>query len=174
MIASERMSERGCCSRRRTTLAHHDVVGATRLRALSTTFFIPEGARNWPFLMFTGFPARATAWMKSVCRQRNAGVCSVHEFATVGTSSSVNVGEHRHVQRSHLGEDLEPFSMPAAERSGLRFALSYDDLKMKNAQLLVISWSWPATSICSCSLDDTGPAIRKNGLSDRLHTTVSI
>src|SRR5580765_3236892 len=45
-------------------------------RALSTTFFISPGDRNWPFLILTGLPLAATAWMKSVWRQRNAGVCS--------------------------------------------------------------------------------------------------
>ena len=59
-------------------------------RALSITFFMSPGARNWPFLMFTGLPDWATARMKSVWRQRNAGVCSTSTtFATSAISASV-------------------------------------------------------------------------------------
>jgi hypothetical protein len=78
-------------------------------RALSTTFFMSPGARNWPFLMLTGLPQEATAWMKSVCRHRKAGVCSTSTTAaTWGTSASVHVGEDRHADAlTHLGEDLE-------------------------------------------------------------------
>ncbi len=32
-------------------------------RALSMTFFMSQGAKNWPFLMFTGLPDCATARM---------------------------------------------------------------------------------------------------------------
>src|SRR5476649_3002407 len=39
-------------------------------RAFSTTFCISHGDKNCPFLIFTGRPQRATACMKSVCRQR--------------------------------------------------------------------------------------------------------
>src|SRR5574340_825016 len=43
-------------------------------RAFSTTFFMSHGDRNCPFLIFTGLPALATAWIKSVWRHRNAGI----------------------------------------------------------------------------------------------------
>ncbi len=56
------------------------------LRALATTLRMSHGDRNWPFLMLTGLPWRATFWMKSVCRHRNAGVCSTS--ATAATSAS--------------------------------------------------------------------------------------
>jgi hypothetical protein len=47
----------------RAALAGHEAVfapaiGARAARALSTTFFMSPGARNWPFLMFTGLPLR--------------------------------------------------------------------------------------------------------------------
>ena len=69
-----------------------------------------SGARNWPFLMFTGLPARATAWMKSVCRHRNAGVCSTSTTATAALDfvHRVHVGEHRHVDLpADLVEDAQ-------------------------------------------------------------------
>src|SRR6516225_4904185 len=141
-------------------------------RALSTTFFMSDGARNWPFLMFTGLPAEATAWMKSVWRQRNAGVCSTSTiFATVGTSSSVctSVSTGTPTDLRTFARISSPFSIPGPryDLPELRLALSYDDLKMNGMPSCdVISFSWPATSIWSCSLSTThGPAIRKNGLS---------
>ncbi|MFM2187077.1 MAG: hypothetical protein RIR43_1649, partial [Pseudomonadota bacterium] len=76
-------------------LAPHDmknVIDKARAaaRAFSMTFFMSWGARNWPFLMFTGLPLCATVRMKSVCRHRKAGVCSTSTTAaTSGTSSSV-------------------------------------------------------------------------------------
>ena len=38
--------------------------------------------------MFTGLPAAATAWMKSVWRHRNAGVCSTSTTAATAAISS--------------------------------------------------------------------------------------
>ena len=83
--------------------------------ALSTTFFMSPGARNWPFLMFTGRPALAAAWMKSVCRHRNAGVCSTSTIAaTCGTSSiswtSVSTGTP--MVRFTSARISSPWSMP--------------------------------------------------------------
>jgi len=79
---------RGVENDRRTGVAHDGQRAASR--ALSITFFMSPGARNWPFLMFTGLPLTAQARMKSVWRHRNAGVCSTSTTsATSGTSSSV-------------------------------------------------------------------------------------
>ena len=50
------------------------VLARAAARALSITFFMSCGARNWPFLMLTGLPERPQAWMKSVWRHRKAGV----------------------------------------------------------------------------------------------------
>jgi hypothetical protein len=52
--------------------------------------------------MFTGLPHCATVRMKSVWRDRKAGVCS-------DVSLVVNVGEDRHLQLApDLGQDLQP------------------------------------------------------------------
>ena len=40
-------------------------------------------------MMLTGLPALATAWMKSVCRHRNAGVCSTSTTAAASGTSAV-------------------------------------------------------------------------------------
>ena len=89
-----------------------------------------SGARNWPFLMLTGLPARATAWMKSVCRHRNAGVCSTS--TTAATSGDivdlVHVGQHRHADLAlHFGEDaqaLRPSRVRETTRPSCDSALS--------------------------------------------------
>jgi hypothetical protein len=43
--------------------------------SLATTFCISGGERNWPFFTFTACPVFAAATSRSVCRQRNAGIC---------------------------------------------------------------------------------------------------
>ena len=114
--------------------------------------------------MLTGLPARATAAMKSVCRQRNAGVCRTSTTAAAtGTSASVctSVSTGTPTWRLDLGEDCETlFHAGTAERvPEVRLALSYDDLKMNgipsSAQM---AFNCPATSIWSCSDSTThGP-----------------
>ena len=76
MIANPRMSTTRLLypndAPRSQTMRFSPALGSTGLcrraasRALSTTFFMSPGARNWPFLMLTGLPAVATAQMKSV------------------------------------------------------------------------------------------------------------
>ncbi|MCY1550965.1 hypothetical protein D9M68_872600 [compost metagenome] len=56
---------------------------------MSITFVMSQGARNWPFLMFTGLPLCATARMKSVWRHRKAGVCNTS--TTLATSATCDV-----------------------------------------------------------------------------------
>jgi hypothetical protein len=86
------------------------------------------GARNWPFLMFTGLPQAATAWMKSVCRQRKAGVCSTSTTAaTARLRVLVHVGQHRHADlRRTSARICRPASTPGprADLPELRLALS--------------------------------------------------
>ena len=162
----------------RAALAGHEVVlgrpfSRAAARALSITFFMSCGARNWPFLMFTGLPDCATARMKSVWRHRNAGVCSTSTTsATRGDLGlGVHVGQHRHAELAlHLGQDLAgPCPCPGrgttCRASDWPCRSCY--LKMNGMPSAeVISFSCPATSICSCSDSTThGPAIRKNGLS---------
>jgi hypothetical protein len=97
--------------------------------AFATTCFISPGARNWPFLMLTGRPARATAWMKSVWRHRNAGVCSTSTTpATVAISSSscTSVSTGTPTWRRTSARMRSPSSMPRPRKLAceLRFALS--------------------------------------------------
>ena len=72
MIASERMSDTRLLYPKDTPRSHTMMLAPSppasiaAARALSTTFFMSCGARNCPFLMFTGRPAQATARMKSV------------------------------------------------------------------------------------------------------------
>ena len=77
--------------------------------------------------------------MKSVCRHRNAGRLQHvdHLRRRSARPPRVHVGQHRHSDLSlHLGEDAQAFVHPeAAERlAELRFALSYDDLKMNGTR----------------------------------------
>src|SRR5580765_6726876 len=139
-------------------------------RALSTTFFMSWGARNWPFLTFTGLPLCATARMKSVWRHRKAGVCSTsttRATCSICDSSWMSVSTGTPSSRLTLARISRPLSMPGPRKvpPDERFALSKLLLKMTgmpSAEL--ISFSWPATSICNCSDSIThGPAIRKNG-----------
>ncbi len=93
-----------------------------------------QGARNCPFLMFTGLPWRATFWMKFVWRQRKAGVCRTSTTAATSLERRVlvDVGQHRHadVALDPL-EDAQPLlesRTRAGSRNEDRFALSNDDL----------------------------------------------
>src|SRR5690606_11502566 len=141
-------------------------------RALSITFFMSCGARNWPFLMFTGRPLCATARMKSVWRHRKAGVCSTSQTAAAGAMSSslcTSVITGTPSSALTLASTARPASRPGPRKllPLLRLALSKLLLKMKGMPSeAVISFSRPATSSCSCSDSMTqGPAIRKKGLS---------
>ena len=140
--------------------------------ALATTCFMSSGARNWPFLMLTGLPARATASMKSVCRHRNAGVCSTSTTAAtaaISSSACTSVSTGTPIWRFTSARMRSPSSMPRPRNDvpELRLALSYDDLKMNGMPSAPqSSFSRPATSSCSCRDSTTqGPAIRNNGRS---------
>ncbi len=86
-------------------------------RILSTTFFMSAAARNCPFLTLTGLPVCATATMRSVCRQRNAGICITSRTSAGGDHLGhlMDVGEHGDAERvAHLAKDAEPFEEPRA------------------------------------------------------------
>ena len=59
---------------RRAALGEQDFFAPAR-RAFSTTCPISAGERNWPFFRFTIWPVSTAASIKSVWRQRNAGIC---------------------------------------------------------------------------------------------------
>src|ERR1035441_8289784 len=79
-------------------------------RSVSTTWLLPVdatfsaarwiscGATNCPFLMFTMRPVRPAAVSRSVCRQRNAGICRMSATSAAGAAchasgSSVRIGK---------------------------------------------------------------------------------
>src|ERR1700686_411252 len=139
-------------------------------RALATTLAMSSGARNWPFLIFTGLPADATARMKSVCRHRNAGVCNTSTTAATSAISSLSCTSVRTgtpTCRLTSARKRSPSSTPSPRNDfdELRLALSYDDLKMNGTfSRAQISFRRPATSICNCSDSTThGPAMRNSG-----------
>jgi hypothetical protein len=79
--------------------------------------------------MFTGLPDAAAAWMKSVWRHRNAGVCSTSTTSATGfTSSSVctSVSSGTPSCRFTSANICRPWSMPSPRNDlpELRFALS--------------------------------------------------
>ena len=79
-------------------------------RAFSTTFFISQGDRNWPFLMLTGLPWEAALTMKFVCRHRKAGVCSTSTTAATsasGVSSCTSVSTGTPMLAAHVVEHLQ-------------------------------------------------------------------
>src|SRR5450432_3236170 len=122
--------------------------------------------------MFTGLPAAATARMKLVCRQRNAGVCSTSTTAAtsaISFSSCTSVSTGTQIWRLTSARMRRPSVMPGPryDVDELRLALSYDDLNMNGTPSPAhISFNLPATSICNCSDSTThGPAIRNRGLS---------
>ena len=83
--------------------------------ALATTWSMSSGARNCPFLMLTGFPARATAWMKSVWRQRNAGVCrtsTTDAAAAISSSACTSVSTGTATWRLTSARMRSPSSIP--------------------------------------------------------------
>ena len=89
------------------------------------TFFMSQGARNWPFLMFTGLPDCATARMKSVWRHRKAGVCSTSTtLATSALGGVVHVGQDGQLQlAAHFIEDLQARLQAHAALAGARRAV---------------------------------------------------
>ena len=81
-----------------------------------------HGARNWPFFTLTARPVSPAATRRSVCRQRNAGICSTSTASAAGAhcSARVHVGQHRQAEPlAHLGENLQaPRHADAARGTG--------------------------------------------------------
>ena len=92
---------------------------------------------NCAFLMFTGLPDAATAWMKSVWRARKAG--RLQHVDHLGDRRDlrdvVDVGQDRHAERvAHLLEDAQALVHAGPAKALVadeRLALSKLDLKMK-------------------------------------------
>src|SRR3984957_8222264 len=74
MMASDRISDTRLLYPKEKPRSHTMICALPVERALSTTFCISHGDRNWPFLIFTGFPCEQAATMKLVWRPRYTGV----------------------------------------------------------------------------------------------------
>ena len=78
---------------------------------------------NCAFLMFTGLPDAATAWMKSVCRREEGR--RLQHVDDLGRRRDlrdvVHVGQDRHAERVlHLLEDAQPLVHARARDSSCR------------------------------------------------------
>ncbi len=115
-------------------------------RSVTKTFELPAavtfeiawrtsaGARNCPFFRLTVFPVRAAASTRSVCRERNAGICRTSATSATGAACaaswmSVRIG--RPVRSRTSARIRRPSFSPGPrnDRPEVRFALSYDALK---------------------------------------------
>src|SRR5213080_2207199 len=139
-------------------------------RAFSTTRSISPGERNCPFFRFTGFPAAATATMKSVCRQRKAGVCSTSTTAATAATcafSCASVSTGSPVSRRTSARMARPSSMPTPRKpsSEVRFALSKEDLYTTGSPARAAISRTRSAWRRAASRDSMthGPAIRASG-----------
>ena len=57
-------------------------------RTFPTANCMDSGDMNWPFLTFTQRPVRAAATKRSVCRHKNAGICSTSATSAAHAASS--------------------------------------------------------------------------------------
>ena len=101
---------------------------------LRTTCAMSSGAMNCPFLTFTTAPVSPAATTRSVCRARNAGICSTsHTSAATrhchGSWTSVRTGTPNFWRTS--ASISSPLSMPGPrnESTLVLFALSKLALK---------------------------------------------
>jgi hypothetical protein len=95
---------KGCAA-----LADHDGIGASAAsRALATTLRMSAGARNCPFLMFTGLPEAATALDEIGLPAKESR--RLQDIDNAGDSGDVflamHIGQHRNANlAAHLRED---------------------------------------------------------------------
>src|SRR4029077_3071379 len=112
---SERMSATRLLYPKEKPRSHTRIAWFPVERALSTTFCISHGERNWPFLMLTGLPCEAVLRMKFVWRHRNAGVCSTSTTAATsasGVSSCTSVSTGTPITRRTSSRTFRPASSP--------------------------------------------------------------
>ena len=96
---------------------------------LAMTFFMSQGARNWPFLMLMARPVAAAASSRSVWRDRKAGICSTSTASATGAHcasewTSVRVGRPVTALISAKIGRASARPMPRAAVAEVRFALS--------------------------------------------------
>ncbi len=100
---------------------------------LPATFFMSHGARNWPFLMLTGFPVLPAAIIRSVWRHRKAGVWMISTTSATGAHCSgvwmsVKIGSPVFSLISARMGNPASSPIPRAPPIDERFALSNDVL----------------------------------------------
>jgi hypothetical protein len=91
------------------------------------------GARNWPFLMLTGLPERATGVDEvGLAAQEGRGLQHVDDARHFrNLFLGVDVGQDRHADfLAHVGQDLQALFRPGPRKDlpDERLALSNDDL----------------------------------------------
>src|ERR1700722_5610528 len=96
---------------------------------------MPSGCIHCPFLMLTGAPVSPAARSRSVCRQRNAGICNTSTTAAAGahwSASWTSVSSRRPVAARTRSSAAKPSSRqgPRAAAALDRFALSKLALKI--------------------------------------------
>jgi hypothetical protein len=140
-------------------------------RALATTCFMSQGARNWPFLMLTGLPARHRLDEIGLAAQEGRRLQHVdHRRDLVERRVFVHVGQHRHAElRASLrtgcaGLRRCPARGSSVARNGWPCRRGLED--ERNAELAGdFLAACRRCRAASCSLSMTqGPAIRKNGV----------
>jgi len=95
----------------------------------ATTFFMSQGARNWPFLTLTTLPVFAAAIRRSVWRLRKAGIWRIStKGATIPHCSSpwmsVSTGSWSSFRSSAKTGSAASRPAPRFPESEVRFALS--------------------------------------------------
>ena len=129
---------------------------------------IPLAPRNCPFLILTILPVRAAAAMRSVWRQRKAGIWRTSTYSAAIAASwvscmSVTTGQPNSslTLASILSALISP--MPVNESTRERLALRYEPLKMYGIfrrSVILATRSAMCRATCSSSIQQ-GPAIRK-------------
>src|SRR5215471_16194239 len=134
--------------------------------AFSIACRMSSGARNCPFFTLTARPVFAAAWIRSVWRERNAGICSTSATSAAGAACdgswmSVRIGTP--AASRTCPRTRRPCSSPGPRNDfdEVRLALSYDALKTSGTPARrVISTSASAVSTACASLSMThGPAM---------------
>jgi hypothetical protein len=140
---------------RRAALADHDVVAPLAALALRTTFPHVLRREELPLLDVDRLAAARNRMDEiGLAAQERRRLQHVDDRCHFGNVLGfVDVGQHRDADlRADVGEDSQALghSRPRNDVPELRFALSYDDLKMKGMPSAAqISFSLPATSIWS-------------------------
>ena len=132
-IGNARMSETSVLYPKETPRSVTITFGLPDPVIFATTFFMSQGARNWPFFTFTTLPVLAAAMSKSVWRERNAGICRI---STCGATRahcsslwmSVRTGRPSFSRSSSNIGMAASRPAPRLPPSEVRFALSKLDL----------------------------------------------